>query len=215
MGTKIKLKPTATKKYSDENFTVGDYVVCSVLPHLKLRIDGIIGGGYYSVIKLGETKSKPAIIFREELYLEKPSPLRYVTPRLYPFMYFYHIQSKDEWRLDDVIVSHKGHRFDKVACSKTMKFKEPMKTEEFLLQEVMLIRQAHCKNGRCKAPLDIYNNRGVCPDCGWFVCHKCGSHGCDEITADTKVRDYLCYLRELKNPNFRLEQGPFTPITNE
>ncbi|PDZ93858.1 hypothetical protein CON36_36975, partial [Bacillus cereus] len=128
---------------------------------------------------------------------------------------FYHIQSKyEDWVLKDIIVSHKGHRYDRVVCTQTTGFKKPIKTETFLLRDVMLIRETHCKNGRCKASLDIYNNRGVCPDCGWFICPNCGSHGCDEIKVDNKIRDYLCYIRGLKNPNFKSEVGPFTPNPN-
>ncbi|MDA1675308.1 hypothetical protein [Bacillus cereus group sp. TH152-1LC] len=207
----LELKAPTTIKHSDEHITVGDYVVYSVLPHLNLRIAGILEGplsDYYLVYKVGETESAPAFIPKNDIYLEKPSPLRYAIPHFDNFKNVYHTKSKDGWWVSDVRVSYKGHRFDSVVCT------QASKTETFPLQDVMFIRQAHCKNGRCKASLDIDNNRGVCPDCGWFICNKCGSHGCDEIKVDNKIRDYLCYIRGLKNPNFKSEVGPFTPMPN-
>ncbi|PGP21044.1 hypothetical protein COA01_16015 [Bacillus cereus] len=213
----LELKPMTIEKYSDEHVTVGDYVVYSVLPHLSLRIAGFPEGAYsdyYLVYKVGETESVPAYIPKNDIYLEKESPLRYFMPRLHTFKFIYHTKSKDIWLLSDRIVSHKGHNFDSVICTQAPMGIGEFKIGTFPLQDVMLVRETHCKNGQCKASLDIHNNRGVCPDCGWFICNKCGSHGCEEIKVDNKIRDYLCYIRELKNPNFKSEVGPFTPKPN-
>lgn len=212
----IKLKPSAAIKYSNEP-TVGDYVVYSALPHLNLRIASTPEGpfsGSYVVIKVGETESEPSLISKNDIYLEKPSPLRYFLPRLHTFKHIYHTKSKDVWLLSDVIVSHKGHRFDSVICTQAPMGIGEFKTETFPLHDVMLIRETHCKNEKCKTSLDIHHNRGVCPDCGWFICPNCSSHGCDEIKVDNKIRDYLCYIRGLKNPNFKSEVGFFTPKPN-
>ncbi|MCU7667447.1 hypothetical protein [Bacillus thuringiensis] len=200
-----------------DNITVGDYVVYSGLPHLNLRIASLPEGqysDYYLVYKVGETKSVPVYIPKNDIYLEKPSPLRYAIPRSYNFRNVYHTKSRDVWLLSDVIVSHKGHRFDSVICTQAPMGIGEFKTGTFPLHDVMIIRNAHCKNGRCKASLDIHNNRGVCPDCGWFICNQCGSHGCDDIKIDNKIRDSLCYIRGLKNPNFKSEVGYFTPMPN-
>ncbi|MEJ1517535.1 hypothetical protein R3O67_30435 [Bacillus cereus] len=210
----------AIKDFRGEDFTVGDYVVYSVLPHLKLRIDEICGrtgtprSGIYKVIKVGETESKPSFITIHQLHLEKPSPLRYIVPSKYNRKNAYHTKSKDFWVIEDVIVSHKGHRFDSVICTPLEIVNGEIKKETFPLHDIMVVRKTHCKKEKCKTSLDIYHNGGVCQNCGWFICHKCGSHGCDEIEADNEIREQLCRLRELENPNFQSEVGSFTHMTN-
>ncbi|GAB6450297.1 hypothetical protein bcgnr5369_19550 [Bacillus cereus] len=211
----LELKAPTTIKYSDEHITVGDYVVYSVLPHLNLRIAGILEGplsDYYLVYKVGETESAPAFILKNDIFLERPSPLRYAIPRSYNFRNVYHAESKDVWMVSDVRVSYKGHRFDSVVCTQGALGNGGIQTKIFPLQDVMLIRETHCKNEKCKTSLDIHQNQGVCQGCGWFICPNCGSHGCDDIKIDNKIRDYLCYIRGLKNPNFKSEVGPFTPM---
>ncbi|WP_324630025.1 hypothetical protein [Bacillus paranthracis] len=199
----LELRSDAVKLYSDGEFTVGDYVVYSHLPHLNLRISEIRENGSFTLIKVGEKENCSAVINKEEIFLEKQSPLRYFHPRPSVTFDFLHVDSPEEhWSPEGVFVSKKGHRHDKVLCRKLA----TNITKKFLISELIPIRKTHCKKEHCSTPLSQHYNKGVCNDCGWFICPECGSHGCKDLFIDKKIKKYLCYIREVKNPNFRIDE---------
>lgn len=198
----LGLRNDAAKLYSDGEFTVGDYVVYSHLPHLNLRISEIKENGSFTLIKVGEKERCSAVINKEKIFLEKQSPLRYFYPRSSGNLGFLHIHSLEEYFTPEgVFVSNKGHRYDKVLWAQLTNTKKA-----FPVSELIPIRKTHCKKEDCSTPLSHYYNKGVCSDCGWFICPECGSHGCEDLFIDKKIRKYLCYIREIKNPNFRKDE---------
>ena len=105
----LELRSDAVKLYSDGEFTVGDYVVYSHLPHLNLRISEIRENGSFTLIKVGEKENCSAVINKEEIFLEKQSPLRYFHPRPSVTFDFLHVDSPEEhWSPEGVFVSKKG-----------------------------------------------------------------------------------------------------------